>query len=138
MGRFAAQVSDFVRQSEARMNAVVHQSTQRVIEIAQLPRDKGGRLPKVTGFLQLTGSVEINAIPTGPSRNEGNVSGEWDIGSVTLTIANARPSDTIYFGWTAVYARKMEERYGFAEAAAMQWPSIVAQVARELETRIRG
>lgn len=138
MGTFAAQVSKFVRQSEGRMNAVVAESAQRVIEVAQTPQAKGGRMPVDTGFLRNTGRVEINAIPSGPSRADDGNTGEFDAGSLTLTLAGVRPGDTISFGWSAIYARRMEERYGFVEAAAMQWTSIVEQVARELETRIRG
>lgn len=137
MGDFSAAVSRFVRQSEDRMDAVVKESAQRVIEVAQTPRAKGGRLPLDTGFLRASGKVAINAIPSGPSKAGDGNPGAFDIGSITLTIANTRPGDTITFGWTAIYARKMEERYAFAEAAAMEWPSIVRQVSRELEQRIR-
>ena len=138
MAGFAAQVSRFVRQTEARMDTVVKESAQRVISIAQTPRSEGGRMPVVTGFLRNTGSVAVNVVPSGPARNQSSDAGEWDIGDTQLTIANARPGDTIYFGWSAIYARRMEEKYGFVEAVAMQWPSIVAQVAREVEQRIVG
>ncbi len=136
MSRFEAQVSAWARKAQARTDAVVKTAAAKVFEVAQTPRARGGRMPVDTAFLRATGSAALNRLPAGPSRpGEGNP-GDWEA-SVTLTIAGMRAGDTIYMGWTAVYARKMEERYGFMKGAAAQWQSIVAQSAAEVKARVR-
>ena len=136
MSTFSADLERWVRKSERRMEAVVKQSAQAVIEIVQTPQAKGGKMPVDTGFLRNTGVIALNTAPSGPAKADEGDAGEWDISSITLTINDVEIGDTIVFGWSAVYARKMEERYGFAQSAAMQWPSIVAVNANELRTRI--
>lgn len=138
MGQFSAAVSKFVREVPGRAETVVKESTQRVVSEAQTPLSEGGRMPVRSAFLRNSGISELNSVPRGPSRLGDGNPGEWDVGSLQLTLQGYQLADTIYFGWTAIYARKIEEQRGFVEAAAMRWPSIVEQVARELETRIRG
>lgn len=136
MSTFSADLERWIRKSERRMEAVVKQSAQAVIEIAQTPQAKGGLMPVDTGFLRNTGVIALNSAPSGPAQAEEGDPGAWDVSSITLTINDVEIGDTIVFGWSAVYARKMEERYGFAQSAAMQWPSVVAVTANELRTRI--
>ena len=54
-----------------------------------------------------------------------------------LAINKATLGDRIVFGWTAEYARYMEARYGFARAAAINWPNYVNEAARRVEALVR-
>jgi hypothetical protein len=62
--------------------------------------------------------------------------GEPD-GQITLTISRIQPGDTLYLGFTAIYARAMERRYAYVRLAAAQWQQIVNKNAAELRRRIK-
>ena len=135
---FAAQVSKWVQASEARMEAVLKASAQEVIEIAQTTTAKGGRMRRDTSFLVNSGKASIGGLPSGESRQpKGYTGGDWDDGQVTLTLVRLKPGQTLYFGWTANYARAREHKDGFLRMAAQQWQQIVNKNAAELRRRIR-
>lgn len=135
---FAAQVNKWVQASQGRMEAVLKQSAQEVIEIAQTPRSKGGRMRVDTGFLINSGKASIGTLPAGRSDNPGvNIGDEWDDGQVTLTLVRLKPGQTLYFGWTANYARARENKDGFLRMAAQQWQQIVNKNAAELRRRVK-
>ncbi|MBI1234766.1 MAG: hypothetical protein GC208_09720 [Alphaproteobacteria bacterium] len=101
---------------------------------------KGGRMPRVTGFLKNSARAEIGSMPAGPRTNSGDATfgdDDWR-GGVTLVIAQMKPGDVLFMGWSAVYARKMEQRYGFMKGAAMEWQGIVSDVVAEVRARIGG
>ncbi|MEN0652381.1 MULTISPECIES: hypothetical protein [Hyphobacterium] len=147
--KFSAAVSDWVRKSEAIADVVVKTSVQRLAERANLDgpsvgrgasAGKGGRMPRVTGFLKNTMRAEIGSLPVGPKQNaEKKVfdDDEWSRG-VSLVIDQMKPGDVIYVGWSAVYARKMELKYAFMKGAAMEWQGIVNDVVAEARARIGG
>ena len=128
---FEGSISQWVAKSERAVEAVFKQSAQEIAEDANTPTARGGRMRVDTGFLRNSQSADLNSRPSGPSdpdtENQGNPE------QVSLVIAGARTSDTIYVGWTANYARYREARDGFAEGAAKKWPAIV----RRNSARIR-
>ena len=135
---FAKQVGSIVAKSEDRMLAVFRQSAQDVVNDAQQPRAKGGNMPVRTGFLRNTGDSAINAMPFGETEPpEGQEIFEWD-GDVALAVINrAQLGDTIFFGWSANYAKYMEARYGFMRLAAQNWDQIVKTNAKKLERALK-
>lgn len=126
VSQFTAQIVAFAEDAKRKMELVVKQSAQDVGDIAQTPVAKGGNMPVDTGFLRnslvagLNGSTSLS----GPD-------------SYTLAIAGAELGDSIFFGWTANYARFVE--YGtqgragrfFMLNAAQQWKAIVARNAEK-------
>ena len=132
---FAATVDKFVRVSEARIDAVMKESTQRVIEEAQVPVAKGGKMRVDTGFLRNSGLVSLTGMPSGPSRPGDAAAGPPQ--DVNVEIAKAPPGAAIWFGWTANYARPREYLDGFLRSAAQNWRGIVAKVSAELKERIK-
>jgi hypothetical protein len=71
-------------------------------------------------------------------------------GVVELVILTANLGDTIYIGWTAAYAMRMEYGFqgpdslgrvynqpgnGFARSAAQNWPKIVDRVVAQVKAR---
>ena len=154
--KFEAQVSGWVKQSKRRMDAVRKESVQRLVTIAQTPVAKGGNMPIDTGFLRSSLLATTTAIPrVGDDYQDSAVGKEGDAVSPTITVALAgwTPEQTLYLGWTAVYARAahygsesgvgVDERGGYTgrparlwvTLAAQRWPQIVAEVARELRSR---
>jgi hypothetical protein len=49
-----------------------------------------------------------------------------------VIINRLEPVDRFVFGWTAVYARAMEAKYGFMRLGAQNWPKIVDAAAKEV------
>jgi len=136
---FAKQVGSIIAKSEDRMLAVFRQSAQDVVNDAQKPREKGGNMPVRTGFLRNTGDAAVNAIPVGetePQDRKGVY--QWNADSALLAINRAQLGDTIFFGWSANYAKYMEARYGFMRLAAQNWNQIVRNNAKKLERAISG
>lgn len=124
MSQFTAQIAAFAEDAKRKMELTIKQSAQDVGEIAQRPVAKGGNMPVDTGFLRNSLVAGLNGTTSlsGPD-------------SYVLAIAGAELGDSIFFGWTANYARYVE--YGtqgragrfFALSAAQQWQAIVARNA---------
>lgn len=141
--RFSAAVDSWVRKSKARGEAIFRESAQRTIEMAQEqgpsvsnPGGGAGKLPVDTGFLRASGQTSLSGMPSGPRRAPtGGARYDYNSDDATLTISRARLGDTIHFGWTAAYARKMEARYGFQRSAAQNWRRTVEEVTQEAKRR---
>lgn len=123
-----ADLPDLIVKYQHRLEAVVKQSTMEVVDLAQTPIAKGGRMPVATGYLRnslistLTGGTSLS----GP---DGYI----------LIAGQMKPGDIASFGYSASYARHQE--YGtsrmqgrhFVAGAVDQWPAIVrAVVARAI------
>jgi len=121
---FSAQVDAWTRKASRRIEFVLKASAQELFETAQQTIPKGGALPFDIGFLRASFAAKIGAMPSGPTSPDEPYRTDWE-GPVALTIANWEPGEDLNAGWTAVYARPMEERYGFMKTSAMQWQSIV-------------
>lgn len=139
MPSFSNQVKAFSKKAEARYRATARTAVQDTIDMAQRPRGDGGRLPIVTGFLRASIQASQNTMPSGPTTNEKNkkfplgtqVAGE----PVAMTLLKWDPStrQTLFVGWSAVYSRAMESRYGFLRGAAEVWDQTVAKAAKKVE-----
>lgn len=133
---FLAQVSDWVRDVQAVHEAVFRESAKRVAEDMLVPRAVGGNMPVVTGFLRASLLASTSAMPIMSQRGNPNGSYSFNAAPVTLAIAQAELGDTIYVGFTAIYARKVNySGYLFVEKAAQKWQSIVKTVEAELIQR---
>ena len=128
---FTAQLEKFADLSRKKMELVFKQSAQDVFETAQAPKAQGGNMPVDTGFLRNTFVAGANGAQnlTGPD-------------AYVLAIAGADLGGSVFGGWTAAYALRME--YGFvgtdsrgrtynqpgnffALNASQQWQAIVAR-----------
>jgi hypothetical protein len=130
---FSASVNAFAGKTKRQMREVFVESVQDVVEIAQTPKGKGGRMPVVTGNLR-------NSLASGLNGSFGNVGAD----SYSVTLTGLELGDVARFAWTAPYARRMElgfsgtdslgrnyEQSGnfFVGSAAAQWPQIVTKWA---------
>lgn len=113
-------LDQWVMKTQKRIDAVLKGSTQDVVEIAQTPKAKGGRLPVDTGFLR---NSLMSSISGG--------TGAQGAASYVMVAAGMKGGDVVTFQWTADYARFVNDgvngRPGahFLEGAADQWPQIV-------------
>jgi hypothetical protein len=130
---FSASVSAFAGKTKGQMREVFVESVQDVVEIAQAPKAKGGRMPVDTGNLR-------NSLASGLNGSFGNVGAD----SYSVTLTGLELGDIARFAWTAPYARRMEMGFSGSDAlgrtyeqsgnfyvgsAAAQWPQIVAKWA---------
>lgn len=140
---FSAQVDEWVRQTDERIEAVVKQSAQDVIEIMQTPVGKGGNMPVDTGFLRASLQVSLHQPFPANLPNPG-IARDWNQSETIMAIAGFELGGTLYATYTANYAGYVE--YGaqgrpgraFVRLAAQQWPRIVNQNAVELRRRVQG
>ena len=133
---FAKEIRAYTDKTQANLRIVAQESIQEVLDIAQTPKAKGGRMPVVTSFLR-------NSLASGLNGSFGEPASD----SYLLTIAGLEIGDIAQFGWTAEYALRIEygfngqdslgRRYNqqgayFVGTAAAQWPQIVDRIAGEL------
>ena len=143
MGQFADTVDAWTKETEQRMTAVWRQSIDDLAEVMNRTRSNGGRLPHLTGNLMRSLLASTSAMPStgGP---DAKYSGQ-DVGLVT---AGLRLDQTIWLGYQAIYARRMnygfvgEDSLGrtynqagahFVEAAIADWPNIVRMAVSKIK-----
>lgn len=140
----SADIEDFVAVSEKRMVALMRQSISDVIDNAQTPTGKGGRMRVDTGFLRASGQASLNGMPTGPSIKPDDASrhsiddGNGAVSpSVEVKLGELKIGATFFFGWTANYAKYRELYDGFLEGALQHWSRIVAFNTDTIRQRIK-
>ena len=127
---FSAQVDDWIAKSERLSMAVLQQATQAVINDANTPTAKGGRMRVKTSTLRNSLKSKIGSMPSGKAEP-----GEWTDSEVVLTLTRLQPGQVFYAGWTANYARPREHYDGFLRMATQKWQEQVDTAARQLKQR---
>ena len=127
---FTAEVTARVNAYQKRMEATFRGSAQDLAEEVTRPVAKGGHMRVKTGFLRSSMLASTTAMPTirqgnRPSSSAPDNSFSPNEGQITITIANAKLSQTIFFGFTADYAAIREYYDGFVRLPAQNWQSIV-------------
>lgn len=132
---FAAQIDDWVRQTEQRATAVFRQSSQEVISTMQ------AGVPVDTGFLRASLQVGVNSEPVKADQPADGGQHTYAPTAATLAIAGAEIGDTVVASYSANYApfveygtSKMVGR-GFVRLAVEQWQSIVNRVTAAAKSR---
>ena len=116
------------------MSMVAQESTQRLITEAQLTKAKGGKMPVRTGFLRASGRLSLTSVPTGPVRGDSKKSYK---SPDVVKISGFKLGMSIFWGWTAIYARKQELYNGFLSSTKGNWQKIVDGVVRDLRDRLK-
>ena len=131
--------SDWAGATTAQLTALLRNSVQALAVEASKTIPNGGRVPVKTG--NLGRSVVIDTKP--PEVIDVLATAQ----EFSLGVADIKPGDTIYIGWTAKYSRRQnygfvgedslgrsynQSGYGFAEDAAAKWPAIVAEQASRI------
>lgn len=120
------------------MLEVFRASAQRLLEKVQTPKDKGGNMPVITGFLRSSMVVTLNTPHVGFTERVKGKSYTYDPNQYGLVLNGAQIGDTIYAAFTANYA--IFQEYGttkmagnfFVRHAAQQWSQIVNGVIQEV------
>lgn len=140
---FAAQVSAWASAEMERAEAVFQAAAQTVANDVRTPVNEGGRMPVKTGNLRRSLMASTSSMPTIVEGKQ-----EFTDSAVELVIAGAELGGTIFLGFQAAYAARMnygfvgedsvgrvynQAGYGFVDAVAQLWPQIVT----EAETKVR-
>ncbi|RKD68974.1 hypothetical protein [Rhizobium sp. WW_1] len=141
---FSAQVGAWAAAEMERAEAVFQTAAQTVANEVRTPVAEGGRMPIKTGNLRRSLMASTASMPT---IIEGKQ--EFTDNPVELVIAGAELGGTVYLGFQAAYAARMnygfvgedslgraynQAGFGFVDAVAQRWPQIVA----EAETTVQG
>ncbi|ACI55694.1 conserved hypothetical protein [Rhizobium leguminosarum bv. trifolii WSM2304] len=141
---FAAEVSEWCRQFEGAAEAVFQTAAQTVANEVRTAVAEGGRMPVKTGNLRRSLMASTSAMPTIKEGKE-----TFSDSGLELVIAGAELGSTVYLGFQAAYAARMnygfvgtdslgrtynQAGYGFVDAVAQRWPQIVTQA----EATVRG
>lgn len=119
------------------MGMIVPEATQDLINEAQRTKAKGGKMPLDTGFLRASGRLSLTGVPTGPTRPpKGEQAGSYRSPD-SVTIGGFTLGGSIFFGWTAIYARRMELYNGFYSTNVRNWQKFVDGAVRKLRDKMR-
>jgi hypothetical protein len=137
--KFGDQVRAMTEKAKQRSEVIFRESVQRLMEEANTPEAGGGKMPVDTGFLRNSVAASTSGMPGAGGTAPG------------LVFAQLKVGETVYAGWTAAYALRMEHGFqgedslgrtyaqagkGFARAAAQNWAFIVDQVTAEVKGRM--
>jgi hypothetical protein len=103
-----------------------------------------GNIPVDTGFLRASLLASTSSMPLieASAHPEEGKSYAYNEGEIEAVISGAEIGETLYFGYTAAYARAAEYGYKsraprrFVALAAQRWQEIVDQKASELKGRL--
>ncbi|KAF1016181.1 MAG: hypothetical protein GAK31_01670 [Stenotrophomonas maltophilia] len=138
-GKFADQVKAFTQKAKLRQEAIFKGSAQQLMEEANTPEGRGGKMPVDTGFLRNS----VGASTEGPPESGGE--------PPELVFLGLQVGQAVWAGWTAKYAMRMEHGFygedskgrtyaqagkGFVRAAAQNWAFIVEAVAKQVKDQI--
>jgi hypothetical protein len=145
---FAAQVSEWCQQVEGAAEAVFQTAAQTVANEVRTAVAEGGRMPVKTGNLRRSLMASTSDMPTiKPGKETFSDSG------LELVIAGAELGSTVYLGFQAAYAARMnygfvgedslgrvynQTGFGFVDAVAQRWPQIVAAAEAKVRGRFEG
>jgi len=137
---FTAQLEAIRDLKVEQMQAVMSESIQDVMDIAQTPVANGGRMPVDTGHLINSVVTELNGSQIGSATEAADKSGANSTANIALLITQMQPGDTARIGWSAAHAMRQHEGFvgedelgrsfnqegkHWIDGAAAQWQQIV-------------
>ncbi|MBA9034931.1 hypothetical protein [Rhizobium leguminosarum] len=145
---FAAQVSEWAKSEMERSKTVFQTAAQEVANEVRTPVAEGGRMPLKTGNLRRSLMASTADMPR---IQEGKTT--FSDSGIEMVIAGAELGSTIYLGFQAAYAARMnygfvgtdslgrtfnQTGYGFVDAVAQRWPQIVIQAEATVRRRFEA
>jgi len=144
VGKFSAGVKGWANRTKARQVAIFKIAVQKVVDDMLLTIPKSGNMPIDTGNLRRSLKASTANMPQTVSDSEFQFADGF--GEVEFTIAGASAGDTLYLGFQAAYARRMEHGFqgtdslgrtynqagfAFVGQAALNWQKFVDEAVRE-------
>jgi len=108
MANFSAQVANWTKKTKTAQEHIFRMSVQYLADEILLPKGRGGNIPVKDGNLRRSLLASTSAMP---AVRPGVKEFPENAGFIALAIAGASANDTLYLGFQADYALRME--YGF-------------------------
>jgi hypothetical protein len=129
-------IGELLDKYERQLTYVAKDATQSVVAAAQLERNQGGKLPVDTGFLRSSIAAALGTLPAGPVKGDPNK--RYPAGTIGAQLIRWKPAqENIYVGWSAIYARRMEYRYGFLRSATQRWETFVNESTAKAQRLVK-
>lgn len=129
---FSTAVDAWVRKADERLVAVTRESALLLDREVALPQQEGGNLPVVSGNLRRSRAASTIGMPPVLWRQTEFKGSDAAIAAV---IMGAPLGASIWIGFQAPYAFKVEEKHGMVRLAAQRWPQIVEQAIGNVKSR---
>jgi hypothetical protein len=146
---FSAEVDAWVRETKERIEAVFHMAAEDVAEeiVANTQID--------TGFARHSFQASGTQMPVmrADAKPVDGVKYAVDTGPINLVISNVPLGETVYLGFVAAYARRLESGFvgqdslgrtynqsgrGMVRLAAQNWPWIVSEATARAKAAVRS
>lgn len=132
--RFAATTDEWVAKSKARTLAWVRTTLSDLDKEISRPVARGGNMPVITGNLRRSRLASTSAMPQAGGKEFKNDPG----GQIIGVIANLQIGQKFYYGFQAIYARRVEEIRGFLRLGLQNFQEIADNAAKKVRTRVEG
>lgn len=141
MASFTESIDEWVAQTKERLDAVHGRSVELLGEELAKTKPEGGKVPFMTGNLARSLLASKQGMP--------NVADAPYVGSnIGLIAATLKADETVYIGYQAIYAARMNYGYigadslgrvynqqgnYFVEGAVAEWPNIVKNAVTDIK-----
>lgn len=141
--RLSATVTEFVADSQKRLDVLVLQSAEDLINEVKRDTSEGGKMRVDTGFLVSSGQVSLDGMPSGPGEGikrtadqpQGTRLYAKPGAAAIASLKGFKLGRAIYFGWTANYAKYREAYDGFLISGIQNWQTIVSRNCEAIRKR---
>lgn len=145
---FSAEISEWGRVELDRAEAIFQDAAQTVANEVRTTVNDGGRLPIDLGNLRRSLMASTADMPTVKPEQE-----TFADSGIEMVIAGAELGSTVYLGFQAAYAARMEygfvgtdslgrtynqSGFGFVAAISQRWPQIVSEAEARVRSRFEG
>lgn len=145
---FSAAISEWGRAELDRADAIFQDAAQTVANEVRTTVNDGGRLPIDLGNLRRSLMASTADMPTVKPEQE-----TFADSGIEMVIAGAELGSTVYLGFQAAYAARMEygfvgtdslgrtynqAGFGFVAAISQRWPQIVSEAEARVRSRFEG
>lgn len=135
--KFAAEVDEMIKENVALLRAVGQVAIQSLVHQITLPVREGGDMPIDTGFLWNSDAASLTGMPSGEGNKQPNVKYVRDGAPVQAVINQMKVGENFYYGWTAEYAVKLNDKYGFLDKGLQNWQDHVDRAVAEAKRRVK-
>lgn len=141
MASFTESIDAWVAQTKERLNAVHGRSVELLGEELAKTKPEGGRVPFMTGNLARSLLASKQGMPN-------TTDGPYVGSNIGLIAATLKADETVYIGFQAIYAARMNYGYVgadslgrvynqqgnyFIEGAVAEWPNIVKNAVTDIK-----
>jgi hypothetical protein len=137
---FSGQIAKWVEKVESARLEIFHEAAKTIASDMRASKDEGGRLPKLTGNLQRSLAASTFSMPPilfKSRKTKGAKETEFSgtLEGIFAVIDTATLDQTIWLGFQAPYANKIEQDNAFLRLSVQSWSQIVNDSAAVVKAK---